>query len=188
MIHNHTEVTTTQLDRADTYKHRVTHTFTYSRLTDRLGARGRRIVRDLLISGVLYPQYGRQTAPERMQNGGIDGVSGMEAMVDDNGGTIARPQPDAAAARKEAANQAVARMSRRVSGGGKTGGMGRQWADEWHPITFLKRRKPDAGDGLYERARAMEAVKYATECVVGQEGAAGVRHSPRLAEAQEERI
>ena len=65
---------------------------------------------------------------------------------------------------------------------------GRQWADEWHPITFLKRRKPDAGDGLYERARAMEAVKYATERVVGQEGAAGVRYSPRLAEAQEERI
>ena len=39
-----------------------------------------------------------------MQNGGNDGVTGMEGMVDDNGGTIARPELDAAAARKEAAN------------------------------------------------------------------------------------
>ena len=29
---------------------------------------------------------------------------------------------------------------------------GRPWADEWRPITFLKRSKPDAGEGLYERA------------------------------------
>ena len=52
---------------------------------------------------------------------------------------------------------------------------GRAWADEWHPITFLKRRKQEAGEGLYERARAMEAAKYAAECAVGQEGAAGNR-------------
>ena len=58
-----------------------------------------------------------------MQNGGMDGVSGMEGMVNNNGDVIARPELDAAAARKEAANQAVASMSRRVSGGGKTGGM-----------------------------------------------------------------
>ena len=58
-----------------------------------------------------------------MQNGGTDGVSGMEGMVNNNGDVIARPELDAAAARKEAANQAVAKLSRRVSGGGKTGGM-----------------------------------------------------------------
>ena len=34
-------------------------------------------------------------------------------------------------------------------------------ADEWQPITFLKRSKPDTGEGLYEKARAMELAKYA---------------------------
>ena len=63
---------------------------------------------------------------------------------------------------------------------------GRPWADEWQPITFLKRSKPDAGEALYERARAMEAAKYAVGGSVAPEGAAGVRCSPRLAEMQEE--
>ena len=63
---------------------------------------------------------------------------------------------------------------------------GRPWADEWQPITFLKRSKPDAGEGLYEKARAMEAAKYAVGGSVVPEGAAGVRCSPRLAEMQEE--
>ena len=58
---------------------------------------------------------------------------------------------------------------------------GRPWADEWQPITFLKRQKGGEGDGLYERARAMEAAKYTVERVLAQEGRRGERHSPRLA-------
>ena len=63
---------------------------------------------------------------------------------------------------------------------------GRPWADEWHPITFLKRSKPGEGEGLYERARAMEAAKYAVGGGVAPEGAAGTRCSPRLVEMQGE--
>ena len=63
---------------------------------------------------------------------------------------------------------------------------GRPWADEWHPITFLKRSKPGEGEGLYERARAMEAAKYAVGGDVAPEGAAGMRFSPRLVEMQGE--
>ena len=55
-----------------------------------------------------------------------------------------------------------------------------------HPITFLKRSKPGEGEGLYERARAMEAAKYAVGGDVAPEGAAGMRCSPRLAEMQGE--
>ena len=45
----------------------------------------------------------------------------------------------------------------------------------------------DEGEGLYERARALEAAKYAAGRVVAQEGAAavGARRSLRLAESQE---
>ena len=66
---------------------------------------------------------------------------------------------------------------------------GRPWADEWNPITFLKRSKPDTGEGLYEKARAMGAAKYAVGGSVVPEGAVGVRCSPRLrlAEVQEEK-
>ena len=57
---------------------------------------------------------------------------------------------------------------------------GRPWADEWQPITFLKRQRGGEGGGLYERARAMEAAKYAVERVLAQEGRGGERRSPRL--------
>ena len=57
---------------------------------------------------------------------------------------------------------------------------GRPWADEWQPITFLKRQRGGEGDGLYERARAMEAAKYGVERVLAQEGRGGERRSPRL--------
>ena len=63
----------------------------------------------------------------------------------------------------------------------------RPWADEWHPITCLKRSKTDSGEGLYEKARAMEAAKYAAGGSAVQEAARGERCSPRLAEAKEER-
>ena len=48
----------------------------------------------------------------------------------------------------------------------------------------LKRRRLDEGEGLYERARALEAAKYAAGRVVAREGAMGARRSPRLAESQ----
>ena len=63
---------------------------------------------------------------------------------------------------------------------------GRPWADEWYPITFLKRSKPGEGEGLYERARAMEAAKYGVGGGVAPEAAAGTRCSPRLVEMQGE--
>ena len=59
---------------------------------------------------------------------------------------------------------------------------GRPWADEWQPITFLKRQRGGEGNGLYERARAMEAAKYALERVAAHEVRGGERRSPRLAE------
>ena len=58
-------------------------------------------MRDLLISGVQYLRNGRETAFYRMQNGGTDYVTGMEGLEDNNGGTIARSQLDAAAARMQ---------------------------------------------------------------------------------------
>ena len=73
-----------------------------------------------------------------MQDGGSDIVTGMEVLEGENGESNARSGPDAAASRKEAANQAVANMSRRVSGGGKTGGMvagyARPGADQLHKL------------------------------------------------------
>lgn len=58
-----------------------------------------------------------------MQQGGEDQVVGMEGVDNGNanGSAIARPEADAAAATydKEAANQVVAAMSRRVRGGDK---------------------------------------------------------------------
>ena len=57
---------------------------------------------------------------------------------------------------------------------------GRPWADEWQPITFLKRQRGGEGNGLYERARAMEAAKYALERVAAHEVRGGERRSPRL--------
>ena len=60
---------------------------------------------------------------------------------------------------------------------------GRPWADEWQPITFLKRQRGDEGDGLYEKARALEAVKYRRERVAVQEESGSERRSPRLLEA-----
>ena len=53
----------------------------------------------------------------------MDDVTRMEGLEDINAGTNARSGPDAAATKKEVANQAVAALSRRVSGGGKTRGM-----------------------------------------------------------------
>ena len=35
---------------------------------------------------------------------------------------------------------------------------GRPWDDEWRPITCLKRQRCGGCDGLYEKARAMEAM------------------------------
>ena len=46
---------------------------------------------------------------------------------------------------------------------------------------YLKQQRGGEGDGLYERARAMEAAKYAVERVLVQEGRRGEWHSPRLA-------
>ena len=50
----------------------------------------------------------------------------------------------------------------------------------YHVPHALKRQRGGEGDGLYERARAMEAAKYAVERVVAQEGRGGERRSPRL--------
>ena len=61
---------------------------------------------------------------------------------------------------------------------------GRPWADEWQPITFLKRQRGDEGDGLYEKARALEAAKYRRERVAVQEENGSERRSPRLVEAR----
>ena len=58
-----------------------------------------------------------------MLHGGEDGVLGMGGMENENGGATARPEADAATARKEAAIQAVAAMSRRVRGGEKAAGI-----------------------------------------------------------------
>ena len=57
-----------------------------------------------------------------MLHGGEDGVLGMDGMENENGGATARPEADAAAATKKAANQAVAALSRRVRGGDKASG------------------------------------------------------------------
>ena len=57
-----------------------------------------------------------------MLHGGEDGVLGMGGMENENGGATARPEADAAAATKKAANQAVAALSRRVRGGDKASG------------------------------------------------------------------
>ena len=68
----------------------------------------------------------------------MDDVTRMEGLEDINAGTNARSGPDAAATRREAANQAVAAMSRRVSGGGKSSGMvagyARPGADQLHRL------------------------------------------------------
>ena len=60
---------------------------------------------------------------------------------------------------------------------------GRPWADEWQPITYLKRQRGGEGDALYVKARAMEAAKYATRHAVVREEGGDERRSPRLAEA-----
>ena len=60
---------------------------------------------------------------------------------------------------------------------------GRPWADEWQPITYLKRQRGGEGDALYVKARAMEAAKYATRHAVVREKGGDERRSPRLAEA-----
>ena len=60
---------------------------------------------------------------------------------------------------------------------------GRPWADEWQPITYLKRQRGGERDGLYVKARAMEAAKYATRHAVVREEGGDERRSPRLAEA-----
>ena len=52
----------------------------------------------------------------------------------------------------------------------------------WQPITCLKRQRGGERDGLYEKARALEAAKYVMERVVAQEEGGGERRSPRLAE------
>ena len=65
---------------------------------------------------------------------------------------------------------------------------GRPWADEWQPITFLKRQRGDEGDGLYEKARALEAAKYRRERNVVQEESGSERRSPRLVEAHARRV
>ena len=67
----------------------------------------------------------------------------MEGPGNENGGEIARPEPDAAVARREAATMAVAAMSRRVNGlwrrtreGFEEGraGKGRAWIGGVHPL------------------------------------------------------
>ena len=60
---------------------------------------------------------------------------------------------------------------------------GRPWDDEWRPITCLKRQRYGGCDGLYEKARAMEATKYGAERGVAREESEGERRSPRLLEA-----
>ena len=72
----------------------------------------------------------------------------MEGQDIGNGAEIARPESDAAATRREAANLAVAAMSRRVSGGGKTGGMvagyARPGADRLHRLCRKRSRASSA--------------------------------------------
>ena len=60
---------------------------------------------------------------------------------------------------------------------------GRPWDDEWRPITCLKRQRYGGCDGLYEKARAMEAMKYGAVRGVAREESEGERRSPRLLEA-----
>ena len=55
---------------------------------------------------------------------------------------------------------------------------------EWQPVTLLKRQRGGDGDGLYEKARALEAAKYMVERVAAQGESGGERRSPRLMEAQ----
>ena len=59
---------------------------------------------------------------------------------------------------------------------------GRRWRQP-PTITFLKRQRGEEGDGLYEKARALEAVKYRRERVAVQGEDGGERRSPRLLEA-----
>ena len=74
----------------------------------------------VLINEVNRANYGRLLLHLRMQHGGTDVDMGTERHGTENGVETARSEPDAAATRKEAANLAVAAMSRRVSGGRRT--------------------------------------------------------------------
>ena len=78
---------------------------------------------------------------------------------------------EAAAAlwRREQASKGVATVPR----------AGRPWADEWQPITYLKRQRGGERDGLYVKARAMEAAKYATRHAVVREEGGDERCQPR---------
>ena len=90
-----------------------------------------------------------------MQDGGNDIVTGMEVLKGENGESNARSGPDAAASRKEAANQAVANMSRRVSGGGKTGGMvagyARPGADQLHKLRDVNEIRTKSAEAVLQR-------------------------------------
>ena len=96
-----------------------------------------------------------------MLHGGEDGDLGMEGAENENGGATARPEADAATARKEAAIQAVAAMSRRVRGGDKATGMvagyARPAADQLHRLRDV--------DEL--RVKSTEAVVQRPGCKVG---------------------
>ena len=73
----------------------------------------------------------------------------------ENGVEIARSEPDAAATRKEAANLAVAAMSRRVSGGGKSGGMvagyARPGVDRLHSLREVNELRVKSAEAVVER-------------------------------------
>ena len=90
-----------------------------------------------------------------MQQGGMDDVTRMEGLEDINAGTNARSGPDAAATKKEVANQAVAALSRRVSGGGKTRGMvagyARPGADHLHKLREVDELRVKSADAVAQR-------------------------------------
>ena len=104
-----------------------------------------------------------------MQHGGTDNDMTMEEPRNENGVEIARPEPDAAAARREAANMAVAAMSRRVSGGGKSGGMvagyARPGVDRLHCL-----READRGlmSGSLSHSSSVRRVERATGYMRGR--------------------
>ena len=79
----------------------------------------------------------------------------MEEQETENGSENARSESDAAATRKEAANKAVAAMSKRVSGNGKRGGMvagyARPGADQLHKLRDVTELRDKSAEAVMQR-------------------------------------
>ena len=79
----------------------------------------------------------------------------MEEHETENGSENARSESDAAATRKEAANKAVAAMSKRVSGNGKRGGMvagyARPGADQLHKLRDVTELRDKSAEAVMQR-------------------------------------